>query len=361
MAHRQKSALPRLKHTVAITGSVGKTTTKEFLRTIVSPRYRTHATAGNMNNEIGLPLTVLTSPDDCEFLILECGMNHTGEISRLSLSANPDIAIITNIGTSHIGNLGSREKIAEAKLEILDGMPSGGILLCEHGEPLLRCADQRVTFSDTDKLADYAVLPSKDELRLMIRGIYQCNLDFKGGRQLIPDLAAAVAAADLIGLSADDIADGVKMIGEGELRYRLIRRSGYTLLDDSYNSSYESATSALKHLMTLSAPVHSALLGDILELGTHAEEIHRALGRYAAGANLDKLYLVGKYAHHLMSGAVNAGMKREKIFILDSDNLEEIALIIKSGLSEGECMLIKASHATELWRIPKLLDGEDND
>ena len=131
--------------------------------------------------------------------------------------------------------------------------------------------------------------------------------------------------------------------------------------EDAYNSSYESAKAALCYLMTLDAPIHSALLGDILELGSHAEQIHRSLGQFAATLGLDKLYAVGEYAPYLIEGAKGGGMEKERLFLIRGDNLKEIALIIKGELYCGECVLIKGSHRTELWKIPNLLDGEDDD
>lgn len=361
IARREKNKLTSLKRTIAVTGSVGKTTTKEFLRTILSVRYRCHATHGNNNNDIGLPLTLLCAPEDTEVLILECGMNHRGEISKLSRCAEPDIAVITNIGTAHIGMLGSREEIAAAKLEILDGMPKDGTLVCEVEEPLLVCNAHRRTFSATDSRADCFITRGKDGAEVIEDGIHRMHLPYSGPKHLMHNLAAAVTVARIMGLTEEEILGGVKMIGEAEMRHKLLKRDGYSILSDAYNASYESICAALSLLMETPAPIHSALLGDILELGSYAAEIHSKVGAYAAKVGLDKLYPIGKHAQYTAEGAMEGGMPKEKIFVPEADNLAEIARIIKGKLQHGECILIKGSNACGLWRIPDLLDGEDDD
>ena len=153
--------LPYLLYKIGITGSVGKTTTKEFLKIMLSDRYITHASKGNFNNQIGMPMSILSAEKNTQVLLMEMGMNHPGEISNLSRCLRPDIGIITNIGTAHIGNLGCRENIAKAKLEITDGM-NDGILFTPADEPLLRCEKKCVKFSLTNKNADYFIESSKE-------------------------------------------------------------------------------------------------------------------------------------------------------------------------------------------------------
>lgn len=366
IAAYEKSAMPSLKSTVAITGSIGKTTTKEFLKRIVSTTRKVYATRGNRNNNIGVPLTIIEAPSDTEVLILECGMNHKGEIKRLSKCASPDIAIITNIGSAHIGNLGSREAIAEAKLEVLEGMNYDDILIIDINEPLLQVPHRHLTFSSHNRNADctlYRYSDSAKLLKLCLPSGETSEINtYAIPEHLMPNLAAAICGAYVIGLSLSQISKGVANIGADSLRYTIVECDGFSIIDDAYNSSYESATAALEHLVLLNATVHSALLGDILELGVHARDIHYRLGKRAGELKVDKLYLVGEYTTDIRDGAISAGMREDKIYILkDKRDSDSIAKALKGKLESNELLLIKASHACGLWRIANLMKGKKND
>ena len=194
--------LPNLRSVIAVTGSVGKTTTKEFLAAVLAKKYRVFATEKNHNNKIGVPMTVLAAPSDTEILILETGMNHRGEIAPLSDAVRPDMALITNIGTAHIGNLGSREMIAEAKKEILVGM-RGGPVLVPAEEPLLATLPHRVTVSSADPDADFFLLPTETNAGGSRADFYHGSRTLRGlflpmpGKHLLNALAFALSAAML--------------------------------------------------------------------------------------------------------------------------------------------------------------------
>ena len=176
LAKHYKTKFNNLKATIGITGSVGKTTTKEFLKVILSKRYRVHATYKNMNNNVGVPLTVLSMPANTEVLVIEMGMNSPGEISRSSICISPNISIILNVGTSHIGNFGTREKIAKAKLEILDGMDNG-TLIVPYGEPLLK-SENALTFDKNNENADFYLSDTNGSCLITKDGCV-CNFIFK--------------------------------------------------------------------------------------------------------------------------------------------------------------------------------------
>ena len=361
IAEHYKSTLPSLKHTVAITGSVGKTTTKEFLKEIAGTKYKTFANHGNKNNLIGLPLTILSAPKDTELLVLECGMNHIGEISRLSRCAHPDVAVITVIGTSHIGNLGSREAIAKAKCEITHGMKGSGAVVCGIDEPLLETLECRITFSCVDPNADCFLSSDYAVLKLPQSAPIKISLPF-AQPHLISNLAAACAAAYAVGISREQIADGIKKIGSEHLRHRIIRYNGYTIVDDAYNASFESTGAAIGLIKSIYASRHIALLGDILELGEFTRSIHEQIGELIASTDITKLLLVGEYAEYTRRGAVKRGMNSDDIIIFpNADNIKKLASDIRALLRRGDALLIKASHRSGLWQLADLITGGDND
>ena len=362
LAKYYKSRLSKLKYTVAVTGSVGKSTTKEFVARILSQKYKLHATAGNYNNYLGVSLSVLCAPSDTEALVLELGMNHTGEISELSKCINPDLSIITNIGSSHIGNLGSRENIARAKLEILDGM-AGGHLLVPYGEPLLNVAGA-IFVANNSSLSDTSL--SSTEGGLFSFRFYNDilhGIKFKlSGDHIHSDLALAISAAFMAGLSGEEIKSGVESINSEHLRQRFIRMNGYTIFEDSYNSSYESVIADFIYMKKLGFRNTGAMLGDILELGEEAEAIHRMLGKAAHKYGLSSLFLIGQYARCIADGALECGYDPARIFINDTYSADLSMKQIKKNHLDDELILFKASHRLRLDKIADaLVDEERNE
>ena len=358
----KRKKLKRLLHTIAITGSVGKTTTKEFARTICSVRYVTHATAGNFNNLIGVPLTILTANYSTEVLITEIGMNHIGEIGQISSFVEPDIAIITNIGTSHIGNLGSRECIAKAKSEVTFGMRSG-VVIVPYDEPLLSHLPSRTPVSYENVIQEgYSVITKleseKESVCSFIRNgekSIELNLQIAGKHNLYC-LGMAAAAMDVIGLTDTEIVRGAEKITPESLSSRLVVFKDFSVFDDSYNSSVESVGAALDTLKLYQGVKRSALLGDMLELGRSTESFHRKIGKLAAAAGLTNLYLFGVYSSFIKAGAIEAGMNPEKIFQNSDITSPSItAEQIHKNHESGEIILFKASHALKLSRICELM------
>lgn len=356
--------LKMLKYVVAITGSVGKTTVKDFTAAILAKKFHVHKTEGNHNNAIGLSLSVLAAPRDTEILVLECGMNHKGEISRLSAAIHPDIAVITNVGTSHIGNLGSREAIAEAKLEITHGMKYTAKLIIPSDEPLLLSDRQTVLRvgkngdikprirSVTANETAYSILKDNES----IAG----SLPF-GDKHLVGNLAFAIAVASSVGIPLDCIASALTHSENFMPRWRRIELSDFTVIDDSYNASLESYRAAFAVLSKHCGP-KSAVIGDVLEAGALSDKIHEAIGKEAASAGINKIYPFGEFADKVVGGAVDAGFDVSMIFPnKDRSAHEKTAREILKNVKPDELILIKGSRALFTERIIKHLQKEQGE
>ncbi len=365
LAEYYKTKLRKLLHTVAITGSIGKTTTKELAYHILSSKYRTHRNIGNFNNDIGVPLTILSAPADTEVLIIECGMNHKGELSKLSNCIHPDIGVITNIGTAHIGNLGSREDIAQAKAEITDGM-RGGTVLCDADEPLLFGIRGRVGVGVNPK--------APTELTLFLRDASECGITFDfvsplislynvkfphNTPNLLSPLAMAISLGVLLLVEGEQIRAALKAIPESAFRHNIVDFGDFKVLCDCYNASLESIIGALALLKSIPAKAHSALIGDVLELGELSAEIHRKIGAAIANSGISRLYLFGNNAIEVAEGALEYDFPLDNLFLNgDLSNPNVTALEIIKNHTEGEVILFKASHAVNLEKILDIIKEE---
>ena len=355
IAKLYKSRLDKLSRTVMITGSVGKSTTKSFCLRISEPTFKTHATQGNLNNEFGLPISVLSSPADTELLILEAGMNSRGEISRLSRIAEPDIGAITNVGRAHMGKLGSLRETAKAKLEITDGVR--GDLILPSDEPLLTSSDAR--YVSVGKIGgDFSMIPLDADISGSRFAFYKNGKKtFEGklripGVHLLTSLAFAISIAYTAGIPTEKIAEGVSCINEEDVRSKIIHFRDFSVYDDSYNASPESVLAALKTLSLFKDAPKSALLGDMLELGEFSADAHREIGYAAAKSGLSHLYIMGEFSEYVRSGAINGGMEKERIFVNEFSNMPEIsARQIIQNHEKSEIILFKASHALDLPRV----------
>ena len=349
------------KYTVAVTGSVGKTTVKDFTGALLSSKMNTHKTKDNNNNIIGVAYTLLSAPKNTEALICELGMNHKGEIDILSRAAIPDISVITNVGTAHIGNLGTRKEIAEAKLEIENGMQGGKTIVFKE-EPLLSSAKNIYTVSYTDSSADlFAEVLRRSlggtEFFIKTKSFEKLFFSELYSKHTIDSLIMAIAVCDVIGLDSQAIYDSVKNIGENNLRQRFIFGNGYKIFDDTYNSSPEAVVADLNMLVEFEAKT-SALIGDMLELGDDSENLHRYIGAECAKHSLKKLYAFGKYAKYVRDGAVAAGMEKNCIFINEDVTNPELSAKQISDSYDGETLLIKASRLIRAERIIEILTKE---
>ncbi len=370
LAHDYRS---RLSATViGVTGSIGKTTTKDSLAKMLACRYRVHVTSGNFNNLIGMPLTILSAPADTEMLVLEMGMNATGEIARLTACAQPAIAIITKVGTSHIGMLGSRENIARAKAEIIAGMkPAADMatpLLVLHGE------DDFTPFI-VDEFADPAGVEmllcgaaESDDVRVSglsvdDEGMPHFTVEFPDGEHLqthvsVPGAQAvinvvyAASVAYRLGVSLADID---RTLGSLQItgRRQEVRRAacGARVIDDSYNAAPESMAAGLDLLCSLPCSgARIAILGEMGELGEDAPLLHAVTGAYAAAKKLSTLVCVGGDAAKEMAAAARLmGMPDDQIVTLSST--EELIERMGAALGEHDLVLVKGSRFVGLDRF----------
>ena len=335
---------------IGVTGSVGKTTTKETIAGLLSRKYKVLKTQGNFNNEIGLPLTVFNLEESHEILILEMGMNHFGEIENLSKIARPDIAVITNIGVSHIENLGSREGILKAKSEIFKYMKKGSrAFLCGDDDMLETVRNDKVEISFYGSKPD-CYCRCTDIENLGLRGsdvkihVAGMVLDAhipNAGEHMVYNALAAAAVGAYLGLSGDEIIDGLKIYERQKNRQNVIYLEDIDLLDDCYNASPTSVMAAIDVLCY--APGRMvAILGDMLELGEKAAQLHETIGKYAADKKVDLLIAVGPLSKNTYEAAAQCGGR------LWYETQEEMLAELKNNLKVGDAVLVKASRGMHL-------------
>ena len=361
LAKRYKSIIKPRK-TVAITGSVGKTTTKDLLSYITAYKYTVHSTQGNLNNELGVPFTVLSAAKGTEILIIEAGMNTPGELRQLSECITPDICIITNIGTAHIGNFGSREMIAHSKSQIADYLTEDGVILIPENEPLLSSLKRAETVSTEEINASYCL--KETEKRNGVRSFnfhskdniitdIICNIP---GEHIPSCLSFAIAVTLLLGMKEDEIRGGINNIPDKLSRHAVLETEKYTIIDDCYNSSPEAVALSLKSLLLYKSKGKSIVLGDMNELGQYTEELHRYVGKLCANADIDYLFTFGAYSEFIADEAAKSGMSTDRI-LKNSDIMSPqiTANQILSRCNKGDVILFKASHAIQLNRVIDIL------
>lgn len=346
---------------VGVTGSVGKTSTKDAIYAVLSKKYRTHKNEGNRNNEIGMPLSVFGLEKSHGAAVFEMGMSGFGEISRLSRVASPSVAIITNIGVSHIGKLGSRENILKAKLEILDGMKAGGELILN---------------GDDDLLSSY-MAEAKERLPIAVRsygiknrgGVYADNIEagaggsdfdihFPGGKvrahmpvpgeHNVYNALAAFCAGLSLRVDPQDAVAGLADFRPSGMRQKIGHIGGVTFIEDCYNASPDSMRAAFNVLSTVKKGRAVAVLADMLELGDASADAHREVGRAAAESGVDLLLCCGGDARYCCEGynAVKCGGDYgESCFFSDKKTL---AATLTDLLREGDTVLFKASRGMKL-------------
>ena len=355
LAKYYKSLL-KLQYTIGITGSVGKTTTKEIIAAILRKKYKTHATKKNYNNEIGVPFTIFSAPSDCEALVVEMGTNHVGEISTLASVVRPDIAVITKIGSAHIGNFGSKKAIANEKLAILANNPEA-ICIVPHEEELLKSVTNKKSVSTISQNADCYLetnMRCQDGFYFDFKSIKTEIIDgfVRNNASHIPECAAmAIAACEETYVKEDHI---LSTLNELNISHRITKIKELRIIDDSYNSSPEAVIAAINTLASYKKPC-GILLGDMLELGASAPALHREIGYAVAKANLDYLYTYGEFSEYICSGALIAGMPQDRIFKNKSMLSPEItAKQIAENQTTGH-LLFKASHKINLNNVIDIL------
>ena len=398
---------------VAVTGSVGKTSTKDMIASVLSSKYNTLKTKGNMNNNIGMPMTILELNDE-NAMVVEMGMNHFGEIELLTDIAKPTIAVITNIGTAHIGNLGSRENILKAKLEILDGMKKK-ILVINNDNDLLHKFYLENKDNPEIEIHTYGIENESEVMGYNIRlgedsSWFDCriendsenkssvnnisirrnhtiendlenkssvnnvsigkentidndvNNEFSvdvpvGGLHFIYNSLCAITVANLLNLNQSEIKCGIKNFVPTKNRMDITKlKNGVTIINDSYNASFDSMQMLLNYLSNFTAKRRIAVLGDMLELGDYSKELHEKVGKEVAKNNVDILIVSGENSKYIAEKAIKDGMNKENVYYFDNGN--KIYNFVKKIWREGDCILFKASNGMRFFEIADKLIAE---
>lgn len=357
---------------VAVTGSVGKTTTKEFIYAVASEVFKTHKTQGNYNNEIGLPLTVFGLEPNDRVAVVEMGMSNRGEIEYMSHLVEPDIAVITNIGTSHLASLGTRENICAAKMEIAAGLKENGTLILNADEPLLFEKRGRVTpepefVSVYNRFGDYrAVNIRNTEDGMMYDLIYDnkpvTNVELPAlGKHNVYNSLIAYAVGVKLGMTDDQIRRGLGAFVSADKRQNIYELGDITIIDDCYNASPESMRASIDVLISVAQKrggVPCALLGDMLELGEYSKLMHDQLGQYAAQMKVRRLYCFGDMADVMAEAAIKKGVRADNVcVVLDRDDPDAMASLIDQSIEPGDVLLVKASRGVRAERIIEALSA----
>lgn len=355
---------------VGITGSNGKTTTKELCHGILRRVGPTLATRGNLNNQFGVPLTLLRRRAEDAFAVVEMGMNHRGEIAALAAIAEPTIGVLTNVGSAHIEHLGSREAIAEEKGDLLAALPATGIAVVGRDEPLAFAQAAR----SRARVLSFGRSPQADlhasRVRVVDGSTFVFQLETPFGRSeirvpglsetIVENALAAAGAAVAAGASLEAVAEGLAEHAGVAGRMQSRRLAGDVLLiDDSYNANPQSMRNALETLARLDCDGRRhAVLGEMGELGDATEEAHREAGRLAGALALDGLFVLGPSAEIVAEGARAAGLPSERIHV-ERDH-ETIAARLRERLGKGDRILVKGSRAARMERVVEALIPDES-
>ena len=338
---------------VAVTGSVGKSTTKEMIAAVLGSVYKVGKTPANHNNDIGMPMAILAMPADTEVAVLEMGMNHFREIAYLSNIAYPDVAVIVNIGTVHMEYLGSREGIRQAKMEITEGMDEKGLLLLNGDDTMLRSLDkqpkQRVNYFGTSAGCHIQGLEVAQEDNVLSFRAEAGKLSIPvrlhlEGEHFVPDALAAVAVGLKMMVPSEKITQALAAFQNISGRQETFRDGGFTIINDCYNAAPESMEASLKVLGNKPGR-RVAVLGDMLELGGASSAEHFKIGRIAA-QKADLLFVIGPHAGRVRDGAITGGMDPDLVRVYeDRDSLSKA---LTAMAKPGDTILFKASHGIHL-------------
>ena len=350
---------------VQITGSVGKTSTRDIIANVVRTQYKTLQTEGNQNNAIGLPTTLLKLKDH-EAVVVESGMNHLGEIRYLGKIAKPTVAVITNIGTAHIGFLGSRENILKAKLEILENLKPGGYIVINNDNDMLNkwakedTKYKKYTFGIEEKsdVMAYNIKVSEDY------STYNVKINNKeyfvkvpvSGKHFVYNSLCAIAVGNLLNIAPENIIKGIETFTLTKNRMEVNKiKDDVTVINDAYNASYDSMKAAIEYLQGLPGGRKIAVLGDMFELGKYSEEIHRKVGIEVFTHKIDMLVTVGNESKYIAEEVKYLGMPKENVTSFNTT--EEATDYLNNILRKNDVVLLKAAHGMQ---FSKIYDGINN-
>jgi UDP-N-acetylmuramoyl-tripeptide--D-alanyl-D-alanine ligase len=338
---------------VGVTGSAGKTTTKDAIAHVLAAELPVGKTVGNFNNHVGVPLSILRLPDECRAGVLEMGMNHAGEIRGLAAIARPEIGVVTNVGYAHVEFFDSIEGVAAAKRELIEGLPRDGVAVLNADDARVLGfrgvhPGRSVTFgfsADADVRAE-AVEYRADGTRFRVDCVdYQTGMV---GRHAVMNLLAAIAVAREFGIAPGKLREPVRSFAVGKMRGERLEHNGILVWNDCYNANPEAVQSMIDVLRESPAARRIAVLGEMLELGHAAEPLHRQVGKYAAGHGVDLLIGVHGSARDMVDAAIEAGLPRGAAhFFADAGEAGDFA---RQAARAGDAILFKGSRGVHVER-----------
>ncbi len=348
---------------VGVTGSAGKTTTKDVIATVLSSELAVGKTIGNFNNHVGVPLSILRLPDDCKVAVLEMGMNHAGEIRELARIAQPQVGVVTNVGYAHVENFGCIDGIAAAKRELIEGLVDGGTAVLNADDS--RVLDFRkkhrgpvVTFgvSDMADVRAHDIEMDSNGTRFTCDGVaLETPLT---GRHGLSNVLAGIATARVFGIPAEQLRDAIRTLAPGKMRGARSEINGITILDDSYNSNPEAVKAMVDVLRSTPAARRFAVLGEMRELGPSAEALHREVGRYVAEQGLDVLIGIRGAARLMVDEAVKAGLSGSAAYFFEDP--EPAGDLARELAKPGDAILFKGSRGVQVERALRRLSEVPN-
>lgn len=352
-AYRMKFNIPF----VGVVGSVGKTSIKDMIACVLGNSRNVLKTEGNLNNDIGVPKTILRVDNSHDVAILEMGMNHKGEISKLTNVVRPDYVVISNIGVSHIENLGSRYNILKAKLEVLEGLNKRGVVFLNVDDDMLDAVVDDIKFdvvtyginNEADYVADNIVDKGEDgiEFDVYVYGMKSARVHVPAvGIHNVYNALAAIAVGMMLDVDMNDIVNGIGKFKSSDMRMKVNDLGGIKVINDSYNASPDSMKAAIDVLDTLSnGRVGVAVLGDMLELGDYSKEEHASIGRYINEKDIQCVVTVGKNSRYI------ANEIDEDTCVYSFDNNEKVGDFLDNYLKQGDVVLFKGSRGMHLEKV----------
>ena len=346
---------------VGITGSVGKTTTKDMIACVLNYKYNVLSTAGNFNNEIGLPLTLFKLNEMHEIGVTEMGMSGFGEIDNLSKMVEPDCGVFTNIGLSHVEKLGSRENILKAKTEMLNNLKKDGYVVLSGDDDMLITLKDNLKFEhiyygienkECDVFADNIVQSGNNETSFDVSyGDEKISMTIPVlGEHNVKNALAAICVAKRFGIALEEVKEALKKFTPGKMRQNIIELKGITVINDCYNASPSSVEAGLKILNQIGKSGRKiAILGDMLEMGELSELAHKAVGEYVVNNKVDYLITVGERSKDIAKGAISQGFDSKDISSFDTN--QEVKDFVDGLLKKDDIVLVKASRGMKLEEI----------
>lgn len=366
IALQQIAHVYRLKFNIpiiAVTGSNGKTTTKEMIGKIISRRFHTLVTAGNLNNQIGLPLTLLRLRKKHQAAVLEMGTSALGEIDNLARIASPTIGVITCIGHSHLQELKNLGTVLQAKMELIDNLAPAGIAIINHDDAWLqkklpKVEGRVITFGVKNKADVWAKkvtinAPENKIVFILGKGSQQQRVTLHAlGEHNVYNALAAASVGFALGLPLRDMVKGLAAFKAVTGRMRMVKEKGLTILDDCYNANPDSMKAALYTLDNFGCAGRKiAVLGDMLELGLESSKKHREIGKIIGQLDLDMIYTIGLQSQLLAQAALATGIDLEKIRCFTSGEEQLLVKDLKANVRRGDVILVKASHGLHLEKV----------